>query len=109
MAPSLHFVLRKMLEAKQIQGETVTHFLELNSSVKRYDSAFRLLFAMLQQQGIDATKASLDEIAQCLIQLHKFSPAQARNAYSGVLLLPGFMHLRFHPLLRHTKSYGIRM
>jgi hypothetical protein len=49
--------------------------------------------------GVDPPHASLDQIAGAVVQLFQFSPAQARNAYSAVLLLPGFEGLRFHKLL----------
>jgi hypothetical protein len=48
--------------------------------------------------------ASSDELADAIVQLFQFSPAQARNAYSAVLLLPGVgMGVRFHPLLTPYK------
>ena len=105
VAPHLSVVLRKILEDKQIQPETVQYCLGHSPSLKRYDSAFRLLWAILQDWG-DPQTATLDEVAQGILKLHKFSSAQARSAYSSMLLLPGYNSLRFHVWLQLPKNYG---
>ena len=46
----------------------------------------------------------MDQIASAIIEINSWSPSQARNAYSAVLLLPGFYHLRFHNLLLPFKK-----
>jgi hypothetical protein len=38
-------------------------------------------------------------VAASLVKNFSFSPAQARNAYTAMLMLPGFSALRCHPLL----------
>ena len=46
----------------------------------------------------------MDNIADSIVQIFQFSPAQARNAYSATLLLPDIAPgLRFHPLLTPYK------
>ena len=55
-------------------------------------------------RGISPQEATLDQVADSIIQLFAFSPAQARNAYSAVLLIPGFGGVRFHPLLNAYKK-----
>ena len=52
---------------------------------------------------VDPWQASLQEVASAIIKMPKFSEAQARNAYSAVLLLPGYSQLRFVPLLTPFK------
>ena len=52
VAPPLHSLLRECLERKQIQTETINHFLGQHPSLKRYDSAVNLLWIILEQQGI---------------------------------------------------------
>ena len=47
--------------------------------------------------------ATIAEVAGALLDLHKKSPSQARNAYSAVLLIPGFEQVRFHPVLAPYK------
>ena len=42
---------------------------------------------------------TLEQMAGNIVFLNQFSPAQARNAYSALLLLPGWGQLRFSPLL----------
>jgi hypothetical protein len=48
-------------------------------------------------------EATTDQVADALIHLFQFSKAQARNAYSAMLLIPGFGGLRFHTLLTPYK------
>ena len=43
--------------------------------------------------------SSLSEVASSIVGLHGFSSSLARNAYSAMLLVPGFQQLRFAPLL----------
>ena len=62
------------------------------------------IVCIVAKKFVEAPQASLDDVAEGLVQLHLWSPVQARNAYSAVLLLPGFLHLRFHPLLRPYKK-----
>ena len=104
MAPNLHVVLRQVLESKEVQGEIVTDFLEHNPSIKRYNSSFKLLWAILTLKMIDPTKANLEQIASAIIEINGFSPSQARNAYSAMLLFPNFYHLKFHQLLSPYKK-----
>ena len=46
---------------------------------------------------------TVQEVAEGLLKLNSFSPAEARNAYSGCLLVPGLGGLRFSPLLAQIK------
>ena len=104
VAPNLPFVLGQILESKEVEGEIVQIFLENNPSLKRYDSSFRLLWAILAKKGLDPPRATLEQVASGLIEIHSFSPSQARNAYSAMLLLPNFYHLRFHHMLKPYKT-----
>ena len=107
VAPHLPDLLRQIggEEGRKIQNSTINDFLQRNQSVKRYDSAFRLLWATLQFQKIHPPDASPDDLANTIIQIFRVSPAQARNAYSACLLLPGVGGgLRFHPLLSTYKK-----
>ena len=51
MAPSLGFVIRSILEKQQISPQNIENYLEKVTSISRYDSAFRLLWAILAQGG----------------------------------------------------------
>ena len=104
VAPLLSDLLRQILEGKQVQNSSIDDFLNKNPSLRRYQSGFSLLWSILEKEGIHPPEASVEKIADAIIQLFKLSPAQARNAYSGVLLLPGVgANLRFHPLLKPYK------
>ena len=104
MAPSLHVVLRQMLQSKEVKGEIIENFLSHSPSIKRYDSAFKTLWALLASKGLDPPNSTLEQIASGIIEIYNWSPSQAKNAYSSVLLLPGFYHLRFHHLLLPYKK-----
>jgi hypothetical protein len=93
-----------MLQSKEVQGEIIENFLSHSPSIKRYDSAFRTLWALLTSKGLDPPKSTLEQIASGIIEIHNWSPSQAKNAYSSVLLLPGFYHLRFHHMLLPFKK-----
>jgi hypothetical protein len=96
---SLHSLLRQILERRQVQSSTVSDFFARNPSISRYESAFRLLWEVLKLQGVDPPSASLEQVADSIIQIFKISPSQARNAYSAMLLIPGWGNLRFVSLL----------
>ena len=103
VAPPLHSVIRKTLEAKQIKAEDIDNFLKENKSISRYDTAFRLLWAVCFERNITMDTMSIYQMASQILYLHKFSPSQARNAYSAMLLIPGWDQLKFCPLLNQCK------
>ena len=43
MAPSLHFVIRNVLEEQKVQAANIEDFLA-KKSIERYDGAFKLLW-----------------------------------------------------------------
>ena len=47
---------------------------------------------------------SLEETASWLLKMAKISPHEARNAYSALLLIPGWEPLRFVPLIKACKK-----
>jgi hypothetical protein len=103
VAPSLLCVIRSALESQQISGEDITTFLSINKSLHRYDSAFRLFCGVCTVRGLNPLTATLHQLASQLLYLHNLSSAQARNAYSALLFIPGLQQLRFHPLLTQVK------
>ena len=52
----------------------------------------------------DILTCPISQLAAQIIALHALSPAQARNAYSGLILIPGFDQLRFSALLSKCKK-----
>ena len=52
VAPFLPDLFRKILEGKQISSDTINDFLGRNKSLKRYSSAFALLWSLLEGKGI---------------------------------------------------------
>ena len=104
MAPSLSATVRKILERDQIQVQTIQAHMDRLKKNTRYDSAFKLLWGLCKAQGLDPALLSGDDIATQIALLHKFSASQARNAYSAILLIPGFLHLQHNILLRKIKK-----
>jgi hypothetical protein len=47
---------------------------------------------------------SFEEIASWIFKLAQSQPNQARNAYSAVLLIPGWEQVRFSPLIKQAKK-----
>ena len=92
------------MEDKQISAEAIQSFLEQNKSMGRNDPSFRKLWVLIKSQGVVAQYATLSQVASAIITLHQISPSQAKNAYSGMLLVPGFSALRFEPLLTPFKK-----
>ena len=103
VGPDLHSLLRQILQSRKVQSSTVNDFFARNPSIKRYNTAFKVLWTVLQEQNIAPESASLEQVADAIIQIFQVSPSQARNAYSGVLLIPGFSQLRFVSLLSPYK------
>ena len=114
VAPPLPDLLRQVLEGKQIQNKTIDDFLMKNKSIKRYSSAFRALWHLLEEGGVSPPQATVDQVADAIVQLFQISATQARNAYSALLLIPGYAGIRFHTLLslykrlwnKGTEKYG---
>jgi hypothetical protein len=92
------------LEGKQIQASTIDDYLTKNTSIRRYGSSFKLLWDTLSRQGIHPPGASIDQLADAIIQIFRISPSQARNAYAATLLIPGLGGLRFCTLLNPYKK-----
>ena len=103
MAPALRDVIREVLERKQISAQAISIYLKQCRSLPRYDSAFKVLWALCAKEKISPVSASIEQIASQLVKLSAVSPAQARNAYSAVLLIPGFDQLRFCTMLGPCK------
>ena len=103
VAPSLCDVIRLKLEQSGVQAESVQSFLDRQPSLQRYDRGFRLVWAFLRSDGIDPVGASVAQVAGAIVKLFDFSIAQARNAYSGIVQIPGLQDLRFCTLLNPLK------
>ena len=89
LAPSLPSVCRQILEGREIEDKSIGDFLAKNPSLRRYDSAFKILWAVLEKRRINPPEATADQLADGIIEIFQISPAQARNAYSACQLLPG--------------------
>ena len=104
LAPSLHSIIRKGMESKQIPPKTVDTYLKSLTSIARYDRAFKLFWAFAKEKDISATEATLDQVAGLLLDFDKLMPSQARHAYASLILIPGLGQLAFNPLLRQVKK-----
>ena len=61
-------------------------------TLQRYQSAFVRFFQLASARGL-TLDSSLDAVAAVLLDLHAESASQARNAYSGLIMI-----LRLEPL-----------
>ena len=98
MAPPLHCVIRGVLQRREVPTEGIDSYLKNLGSLARYDCAFRRLWSLFVDRGLCPESASVWDVASLLLRLHEKSPSQARHAYAGMLLVPGFEQLRFCPL-----------
>jgi hypothetical protein len=99
VAPSVHFALRQTLQEQQMSPAAIEDYLGRLASLSRYDKPFRVVWAMLVDQGVQPQKATVAEVISVLVKLHAWSPSQARNAYSALVLFPHLQALRFHQAL----------
>ena len=108
MAPSFLSTIRKMLQREQISVQAQETYLAKLGDCRRYDSAFKKLWALCQINGVHPENASTNDVAEQILLLYDFSPSDARNAYSACLMLPGFSSLRFSFLLQKCKKQWSR-
>ena len=103
MVPGLHSIIREKLVRQEVQDSNIDLYMKQMKRLPRYNSAFQLLYVILQDIGIDPPVATICQVAQGILKLHSFSMHQARNAYSACLIIPGFSSLRFEQLLQPLK------
>ena len=73
-------------------------------SISRYNTSFRKLYGILLQGGVPPSEATVAQVASGLLTLSKFSKSEAKNAYSAMLLFPGFQPLRFNHVVSVLKK-----
>ena len=103
VAPSLHGVVRELLQQQAMSNEAIATILAAIPSLPRYNQAFGVLWHHCLAAGLDPVQCSPDQLAAELVVLNKVQPSQARHAYAAMLHVPGFASLRFSPLLRSVK------
>ena len=103
VAPSLHDTIRQGLQAKQIGHEAAKTFLSGIKSMLRYEHPFKLFWAFCKINKLNATQATLAQVAGMMLEFNKILPNQARHAYAALLKIPGFDQLAFSPLLKNIK------
>ena len=76
----------------------------MKSTLLRYESSWKLLWALMAARGFAPETLCVDNVAAAVAELFNYSPNHARNAYSAILLFPGFSSLRFHTLIQPLKK-----
>ena len=72
--------------------------------MQRYDTYFKKWWTVLKLAGVVPEMASVAQITDGLIRLHKVNVHTARHAYSAMLVLPAYSALQaFPPLKPHKK------
>jgi hypothetical protein len=108
-----------MLQRKQVSHENINFYLKKLKNLDRYGQAFKklwILWAESQPKIFLAPSAhlgasppppwqdlSVPEVASWVAKMAEINANEARHAYSGLLLIPGFESLRFSPLLKLAK------
>ena len=69
-----------------------------------YDASFKQLWGALSLKGIAPEVATIEQLADGIIQLFHISQATARNAYSACMLFPAFSPLRTLLVLKPYKK-----
>ena len=87
-----------------MSSENIEAYMKQLPDLKRYQNAFQHIWnlALENRTPVDRDPSLLD-IATLLIRLNVLNKNHARNCYSALLLIPGFEHLRFSPLLKQCK------
>ena len=91
MAPSLHSVVREALERKKISPEGIQSYLHQLGCLKRYQSAFNLLWAQcglpsLSVKIVFLLEVPLDKVAE-KISLLKVSLLKLKNQIGTIVLM----------------------
>ena len=87
-----------------MQTKDIDNFIIRHPAIKRYNSSFKLFWGLCKLRGIHPGKATNVALAAQVLALNEISKSHAKNAYAGLVLLPGLDQLRFSPLLRKTKQ-----
>ena len=90
MAPNLHMVIRKVLQAKQVSVEAANTFLGDLKSLTRYDKSFRFFWAFCKLRDVDINRATLHEVAKHVFRFEKIVPNYARFAYASFCWFQGW-------------------
>jgi hypothetical protein len=92
------------LERRETPVQAIETYISQLGDLSRYNNAFKALWGVFTENGIEPLGASQEQVAQMLLVLNNKSEAQARHAYSACLLIPGLEQLRFSPLLKKCKQ-----
>ena len=103
VAPNLCDVVREALQRKQVPSENISFYLSEVKNCARYNRAFQKLWQFCSSRGADPSTMTTFEAASWLLQFTERSPHEARNAYAGLLLIPGWESLRFCTLIKQCK------
>jgi hypothetical protein len=92
LAPDLHLVIRKQLEAQQTSPESRNLYLDSIKSMERYNRAFKLFWAFCRYKGHDPVNLQLNHVAALLLQFDKLTKSQGKNAYAALFNIPRMAH-----------------
>ena len=104
VAPTLHSFAREVLEAKKMHPAEIDLCLKAWGDISRYDRAFRAFYIFGNYKGVPLESASGFDVVGLLLAFHALNKNEARIAYSGLVLLPGWDQLKFSPLLKKCRQ-----
>ena len=104
MAPTLSSLIRQGLQRKEIPNENINAYMNKLNTLSRYEKAFQRLWYFCISEGGTPQSMTVDEAASWLVRFTDVDPHGARNAYSGMLLIPGWEALGFSRTLQPCKK-----
>ena len=104
MAPSLRSALSHVYRERGVSEISLRHTLDrIGTSLKRYDNAWRIFYAMATVRGY-SVDSTLEQLISVWSDLGVKSVHQARNAYSACVLFPQLEAIAHHPIVRKLKQ-----
>ena len=70
-----------------------------------YDRAFQALWLFCFKEEGKPLSMSIEEVASWILRFSQVQPHTARNAFSGLLHVPGWEYLKFSPCIKQAKRF----
>ena len=80
VAPDLSFVVRGLMERKQISPENIDLYLKRHPPTNAQNHAFKVFWAFCVMQGREPLHLAMEEVAIMLEKLHEHNPGMSKGA-----------------------------
>ena len=100
VAPSLSSVVRSCLEQQKMPPEVAKTFIQANnSSILRYDSAFRLLWGELLCRNVNPADATVNDVAASIAKIFFLEPCTGQKRLQCCSASPRVWSFKMSPLV----------